>query len=197
MKIIDAFLLEIDRRWKPVVSHKINLKIIGSAALLLQVDYDRGTKDSDVLETADITPSVKEKLLALAGKGAPLSKSYRMYLDVVANGIPFLPQDAIFHKHGNINRLMKHFEIETLDITDVIVAKLKRFNANDISDVSAMVAGGWLKRNALIERFRKAVDGFIMDARAEEIRNYIKNLHTVERDYFRAPASEIELPDWL
>lgn len=87
----------------------------------------------------------------------------------------------IDHKNGNINR----------------VAKLKRFNANDISDVSAMVAGGWLKRNALIERFRKAVDGFIMDARAEEIPYYIKNLHTVERDYFRAPASEIELPDWL
>ena len=190
MKIIDAFLIEIDRRWKPVVSptHKINIKIIGSAALLLQIDYDRGTKDSDVLETADITPPIKEQLLTLAGKGSSLSKSHRMYLDVVANGIPFLPQHAIFHKMENINRHMKHFEIETLDITDVIVSKLKRFNANDISDVSAMVAGGWLKRNALIERFRKAVDGFIMDAWAEVIPNYIKNLHTVERDYFRAPA---------
>jgi hypothetical protein len=109
VKIIEEFLLEIDHRWKPEAHHKISLKIIGSAALLPQVEYDRGTKDSDVLETSDITPSIKQKLLALAGKGSLLSKSYRIYLDVVASGIPFLPYDAIYHKIGNINRRLKHF----------------------------------------------------------------------------------------
>lgn len=197
MKIIEEFLLEIDHRWKPEVPHTIPLKIIGSAALLLQVDYDRGTKDSDVLETSDITPSIKEKLLALAGKGSLLSKSYRVYLDVVASGIPFLPHDANYHKIGNINRRLKHFEIEALDVTDVIVTKLKRFNANDVSDVSAMVAGGWIKHAALVDRFRRAIDGFSMDARAGDLPHYVKNLHTVERDYFRVPPSEIELPDWI
>lgn len=92
---------------------------------------------------------------------------------------------------------MKHFEIEALDVVDVIVTKLKRFNANDVSDVSAMVAGGWLKHPEMIERFRRAVDGFSMDARAEDLPHYVKNLHAVERDYFRVPPSQIELPDWI
>lgn len=187
----------MDHRWKPEARRKIPLKIIGSAALLLQVNYDRGTKDSDVLETSDITPPIKEKLLTLAGKGSLLSKSYRIYLDVVASGIPFLPQEANYHKIGNINHRLKHFEIEALDVTDVIVSKLKRFNANDASDVSAMVAGGWLNHPALIERFRRAVDGFLMDARADDLPHYVKNLHGVERDYFRVPPSEIELPSWI
>ncbi|MBL8024576.1 MAG: hypothetical protein JNK54_09915 [Elusimicrobia bacterium] len=78
MKIIDAFLIEIDRRWENENYPKTVLRIIGSAALLLQMEYDRGTKDSDVLETPEITPPIKKKLLALAGKGSLLSKTYRL-----------------------------------------------------------------------------------------------------------------------
>ncbi|MBK8576266.1 MAG: hypothetical protein IPN90_11530 [Elusimicrobia bacterium] len=197
MRIIEEFFLEIDRRWKQDVTLKIPLKIVGSGALLLQVDYDRGTKDSDVLETAEITPFVKNKLLELAGKGSTLCKSHRMYLDIVASGIPFLPPDAVYHKMVKLNDRLKHFEIETLDILDVVVSKLKRFNANDVSDISAMVAKGLVKHTALVGRFRKAVEGFLMDARAIDLPTYVSHLHTVERDFFRAPASEIELPDWL
>ena len=36
-------------------SAKVRLRVIGSSALMLQTDYARGTKDSDVLETADLT----------------------------------------------------------------------------------------------------------------------------------------------
>jgi hypothetical protein len=197
VKIIDEFFIELDKRWKPEGDHKIPLKIIGSAALLLQVDYDRGTKDSDVLETADITPPIKEKLLALAGKGTDLSKTFRLYLDVVAAGIPFLPLGARFHKIAGFNRRLKHFEVEALDVTDVAVSKMKRFNANDVSDISAMVSGRWEKHAHLVERFRKAVDAYSTDARAEDLPKYVTNLHTVERDFFREPESEIELPHWV
>jgi len=38
---------------------------------LLQTDYVRGTKDSDVLETIDMAPEVKQALLALAGEDTP------------------------------------------------------------------------------------------------------------------------------
>jgi len=67
MALIEEFLTEIDRLWKPEAPGKIPLRIIGSAALMLQDDYERGTKDGDVLETKDITPAVKDQLLALAG----------------------------------------------------------------------------------------------------------------------------------
>lgn len=98
MNIIEEFLLEIDHRRKPETLNKIPLKIIGSSALLLHVGYDRGTKDSDVLETSDITPSIKKQFLSLAGKGSPLSQSYRIYLDVVASGIPFSHKKPITTK---------------------------------------------------------------------------------------------------
>jgi hypothetical protein len=197
VKTIDAFLMEIDQRWVNENNSKTVLRIIGSAALLLQMEYDRGTKDSDVLETPEITPPIKEKLLALAGKGSPLSKTYRLYLDVVPSGIPFLPQEAIYHKMTGVNQHLKHFEIEALDVADVVVSKLKRFNANDVSDIAEMVGRGFLIPGVLVARFRKAVDGFSMDARAEDLPLYLKNLHTVERDYFRRPASKIDLPDWV
>jgi len=118
-------------------------------------------------------------------------------LDVVPSGLPFLPQEAFYHKMAGINQHLKHFEIEALDVSDVVVSKLKRFNANDVSDIAEMVASRWLMHGALVARFRKAVDGFSMDARAEDLPLYVKNLHTVERDYFRLPASKIDLPDWV
>jgi hypothetical protein len=197
VKIIEEFFIEVDKRWKQDGDHKIPLKIIGSAALLLQVDYDRGTKDSDILETADITPTIKEKLLALAGKGSDLSKTFRLYLDVVTSGIPFLPLGAKYHKVAGLNRRLKNFEVEALDITGVVVSKLKRFSANDVSDIAAMVTSGWVKHKELIEQFRNAVDAYSTDARAEDLPKYVKNLHTVERDFFREPESEIELPHWV
>ena len=51
MPVVSDFFEEIDRRWRGAPSNKIPLLVLGSAALLLQTDYERGTKDSDVLET--------------------------------------------------------------------------------------------------------------------------------------------------
>ena len=62
---IDAFFRDIDSKWREVDASKITLRLIGATALMLQTDYDRGTKDSDVLETANIT-AIKSRLLALA-----------------------------------------------------------------------------------------------------------------------------------
>lgn len=85
------FLTEIDARWKPVGTEPITLQVIGSAALMLQADYDRGTKDGDVLESRDGPAAIKEQLLALAGKKTKLHDQFRIYLDVVQRAILFLP----------------------------------------------------------------------------------------------------------
>ena len=50
MQAVEAFLKDIDAAW-PSAHAKIRLRIIGSTALMLQTSYERGTKDSDVLET--------------------------------------------------------------------------------------------------------------------------------------------------
>lgn len=49
MKVVERLLAELASAW-PHASRP-TLRIIGSTALMLRTDYDRGTKDSDILET--------------------------------------------------------------------------------------------------------------------------------------------------
>jgi hypothetical protein len=196
---VSDFIEEIDRHWRTLPSEprRTRLRIIGSAALMLRTGHDRGTKDSDVLETASVTPSIKERLLALAGPATALHIRHKMYLDIVASGLPFLPQAPICHALAEPNRDLKHFELEVLDVADIVVSKLKRFSANDASDIRAMVDGGHIDHDRLVERFRAAVDAFSTDARAEDLPVYVKNLNRVERDYFLVAESQIDLPSWI
>lgn len=117
----EDFFREIDRAWRGPRDAKIELRVLGSAALMLQTDYVRGTNDGDV-------------------------------------------------------------------------SKLKRFHANDQSDVKAMIDRELVPHDQLVTRFRDAVDAFSGDARAEELPRYVRNLHRVERDMFGVAESEIEPP---
>lgn len=119
-----------------------------------------------------------------------------MYLDIVSKGLPFLPLSPIFH-FLSFSGELKHFNIHALDVVDVLVSKLSRFNANDAADIRAMVEKGEVKHGSLVGRFRSAVDSYSMDARAEDLPKYIANLHAVERDFFRIPETTIGLPDWM
>lgn len=186
------FLTEIDARWKPVGAEPITLQVIGSAALMLQADYDRGTKDGDVLESRDGTAAIKEQLLALAGKKTKLHDQFRIYLDVVQRAILFLPQGPVFHPVKDL--ALKNFRVEVLDIVDVAVSKLKRYNGDDANDIRAMAGRDLLDHARLVERFKGAADRFSIDARALDVPRYLKNLHKVERDILGVTPSDIELP---
>ena len=70
MPLISDFLVDLDRRWDQSSTEKVRLPLIGSTALMLQTDYERRTKDGDVLETTDLTTEIKERLLGLAGEGS-------------------------------------------------------------------------------------------------------------------------------
>lgn len=87
---IERFLRDIDEKWT-ARGPKITFRVIGSTALMLQTDYMRGTKDSDVLGMDPIIGSVSVDLLALAGKGTTIYQRHQVYLDVVSTGVLFLP----------------------------------------------------------------------------------------------------------
>jgi hypothetical protein len=76
------------------------------------------------------------------------------------------------------------------------VSKLKRFHANDRGDIAAMIERDLVPHDRLIERFRRAVDVFSGDARAEELPRYLRNLHQVERDMLGVAETDIDLPEW-
>lgn len=197
MSVIEDFLRDIDASWRWTSMPKIRLRIIGSAALLLQSDYARGTKDSDVLESLDLSEETQARLKELAGPHSAIYNRRRLYIDIVRNGIPFLPQAPVWHPLAPLNASLSHFELEVLDIVDVVVSKLKRFNRDDVNDVSAMVQKGLVPHGTLVERFRAAVDVFSCDARADELPRYVRNLNRLERDGYGATATLIELPEWI
>jgi len=199
VQVIRDFFVEIDQLWSQQEAHgrKARLSIIGCGALMLQASYQRGTKDSDVFETTDLTDDVKRRLIAIAGAGTELHRRRNLYIDIVANGVPFLPHVPIWHPALEISKALEHLELVVLDVVDVVVSKLKRFNSNDQSDIDAMIERELVPHERLIDRFRAAVDAFIGDARAENLPKYVANLHRVERDMLLVSETEIDLPSWI
>jgi len=194
---IRDLIRDLDRGWTRTTPEKIRLCIIGSTALMLQADYERGTKDSDVLETAELDTATRARIEKLAGPGTELHKRHKVYIEIVASGLPLLPQAPKWLAMTDLNRELAHFRIEVLDVVDVVVSKLKRFHANDLRDIEAMVDRDLVAHAVLIERFRAAVDFYLLDSRAEDLPKYVTNLHRVERDLFAVPETSIDLPGWL
>lgn len=194
MQSISDFFREIDAAWSPLSATKIRLHIIGSAALMLQTSYARGTKDSDIIETHELDNAIQGKLLALAGSGTALARRRRMYLDIVGNGIPFLPKQPCWRPVHGLSGRLRYFEPEVLDVVDVVVAKLKRFNANDRDDVGEMVDRQLVPHHHLLDRFRDAVDSVSGDSFSERLPTIVANLNEIERDLYGVPETRIDLP---
>lgn len=129
-------------------------------------------KGSDVLETVQLDSRVKAALLAFAGQGSPLAAKWRLHVEIGPNGLPFLPISPRWHPV--IGAGERALAVEALDVVDVVVSKLKRFRANDRSDIEAMIDRDLVPHAELLERFRSAVDAFSGDARAEELPRYAR-----------------------
>jgi hypothetical protein len=194
---VREFFGELDRKWPAVAGEKVRLRIIGCGALMLQTNYERGTKDSDVLDTVDLAAGTKQALLGLAGANTELANRRRMYIDIVANGIPFLPQGPQWNWIDGINSALERFELLALDIVDVVVAKLKPFRPNDKADIDAMIERNFVPHDQLVERFRSAAYDWAHGAHADQLPRYVKNLNEVERDMLGVDETEIELPSWV
>jgi hypothetical protein len=136
-------------------------------------------------------------LEAIAGQRSKLHVRHKLYVDIVSRGLPFLAQAPTWVDVPDLNAGLTNFHVQVLHIVDVVVSKLKRFHLYDLQDVEAMVERGLVDHGLLIERFRDAVDGYLLDARAEDLPKYVENLHQVERDLFGVPETAIDLPSWL
>lgn len=197
MKPVEAFIVDIDQAWRLESDAKVELKILGAGALLLQAGYGGGTKDSDIFETASLTPQIQAHLLELAGRGTKLATRHGMYAEIVRNGVPFLRQEALWNPQTTLNGQLQKLRIEALDVVDVVVSKLKRLSPSDEDHIEAMIEKELVPHQALVACFREAVDYYLGDARAEDLPQYVANLHRVERDVYGVEPTEIELPPWL
>jgi len=95
-----------------------------------------------------------------------------------------------------LNEKLRHFEVSAMSVVDVVISKLARFNANDRSDVDAMIQRDLIAHDDVVSCFREAID-FKMDMTADEFARYLEHLHTVERDMFAVAETELDEPSWL
>ncbi|MFT5680958.1 MAG: hypothetical protein ACI8RZ_001864 [Myxococcota bacterium] len=178
---IEDFFNELDDQWPDIEDPPITLKVIGSTALFLQTRYQRGTKDSDVIETEQLDAEVREQLRVLAGPGSKMHRRHRIYLDVVSKGIPLLPPEP---QWNHFDLRLNNFTIQLLDIADVVVSKLKRFNTNDQDDIRAMVEDGKVDHERMVERFKEVIERYKFDGRAQHLERMADRLNMAERDWF-------------
>lgn len=190
----EAFFRDLDTAWS--LPERATLCLIGGTALRLGHAHTRVTNDADILETAELSRAIRGELLRLAARGTPLARRHDLYVEVIAPGLPFLPRAPRYHAVAFTPPLAK-LALLTLDATDVAVSKLKRFHANDRSDIEAMVDAGHVVHADLVERFRSAVDGWLGSAYEGDLPRYVCNLHAVERDIFTVAESVVELPSYL
>lgn len=193
MARIKDFFHSLDSAWDPVGAEPIPLEVIGSAAIMLQCDYERGTKDSDILESRESRPEIDTQLTVLAGgRETVLFKQHRIYIDIVKRGIPFLPAKPAFNAVPGLK--LKNFTIAVLDPADIAVSKVKIFRPEDADDIRALADRGLLDHRRLLERFRLAAERYSIDSRAECVPGYLKNFRRVERDILGVEAAEVKLP---
>ncbi len=194
MRFVEDFIREIDGHWTPMGDGRVTLRVIGSTALFLQTDYQRGTKDSDVLETDEVAGPVAEQLVEMAGQGTALHRRHRMYVDIVGRAIPLLPWDPVWH---SLNLGLVHFDIEVLDVHDVVVSKLRRFSSSDRDDVRAMVEGGHLDHERMCDRVRGLLERYTFDGRSDQLPGIVARFNRVERDWFGGEETEFEMSEHI
>ena len=131
---------EIDQRWGVPFTPKPILHLIGAGALIIQEPrHQRATKDGDIYEALPLEQPVQDRLLELAGRNSEIHVRLRLYVEILHNGFPFLPQLPVWHPI----RSFAHFDLVALDIVDICVSKLIRFSADDREDIDAMVQCNW------------------------------------------------------
>lgn len=84
--VVEDFFRDIDRHWKASSGEKIPLRKVGSTALMLRASYVRGTKDSDVVRTSDLTEDVAQRLIEVAGPDTALHGRHRLYVQLCTAG---------------------------------------------------------------------------------------------------------------
>lgn len=171
---------------------RFSLQLVGSTALFAQTSWVRGTRDGDAVRTWAFDASLAERLLTLAGPGRPIARHAGVYLELVGQGVLFLPGEPRWRKWSSL----RSFDVDVLHPVDVAVAKLTRLNPNDLDDIEALVERNVLTHRQLVDRFRAAAEASAARGMAHKLPFAIGNLHRIERDIFLEAPSFVEVEGW-
>ena len=154
------FLLDIES----ALAAEARVHCLGGFAIAAQFGLTRTTGDLDLIEVPAKTAT---ELLEIAGKGTPLAKRHRMYIDIVAVGFP---------PHNYSDRLIKlnlpglvKLQLFLFEKHDIVLSKLSRAIERDWEDVKYLAANAGLDVEVLRQRFRDELREFCTNPRREEL----------------------------
>jgi hypothetical protein len=145
---IDAELVKIAK-----AGERLDLYHIGRSALILQHELRASTEDIDVVELRN--SPLERKARELFGKGSDKYRKLGMYLDLVPQGLPPVPQ-WFRGRCREVPGDWKVIRIWQLESHDLAASKLKSFRAQDKEDLRFMCDEGLLSPAELRKSLKSA-----------------------------------------
>jgi hypothetical protein len=131
------------------LTHNTELQCMGGFVLAEHYRLVRPTADVDVLES---TGTDKATIAHLAGRGSPLHKRHRVYIDIVT--VADVPDDYDTRLVTMDIEGLTRLRLKVFERHDLVLAKLCRNIDRDREDVVALVRGPGLDVEVLSQRYR-------------------------------------------
>jgi hypothetical protein len=122
-----SFLRELD----PIAAEPTKIPCIGGFAVTQYYGSDRTTIDLDVIDVAPVAS--RNRLIEAGGKGSPLARKHRVYLDFV--GIAQVPYEYEERLVPIYEGLFENLHLQVMDPYDIALCKLKRDIDRDFQDM--------------------------------------------------------------
>ncbi len=110
----------------------------------------RPTADIDVIEARGAAD--RSTINAIAGRGSPLAKKYRVYVDIVT--VAAVPENYETRLIAIFPDEFENLRLKAFERHDLALAKLGRNQDHDREDVKRLALGPGLDINVLKERYR-------------------------------------------
>jgi hypothetical protein len=140
-------LLALDQQ----LTQDTELHCMGGFVLAEHYGLVRATADVDVLES---TGTDKATIARLAGRGSPLHKRHRVYIDIVT--VADVPDDYATRLVTMDIEGLTRLRLKVFERHDLVLAKLCRNIDRDREDVVALARGPGLDVNVLQQRYQKS-----------------------------------------
>lgn len=132
------------------LTHNTELHCMGGFVLAEHYGLVRPTGDVDVLES---TGTDKATIAHLAGRGSPLHKQHRVYIDIVT--VADVPDDYDTRLVTMDILGLTRLRLKVFERHDLVLAKLCRNIDRDREDVVALARGPGLDVNVLRQRYQE------------------------------------------
>lgn len=210
MSEYEAFFQDVDRALNEHFGRlELPFRVIGWAALEMAGLPTRGTKDIDALEEFLRIDALSEARLreveafleAEFGKKSPGERRHGLYLDLVAQGIAWLPPEPRFIDEQHLTSI----EISRLHPVDVCVSKtFSHFKqgpgrSRDRADIIVAIEAELIDVADYVDRIGTALNHHEIQSGAEVM--FPKIIQFVEKDIIEvyAPKAQLDytLPEWM